>query len=372
MGYKSTLKPIGIHAVLAIMGLLMALIVGWWIVLKQDVLGLQFERAYYVLLVILGISVALVLFGVLRSTAAVRGKHLGVNAELGGPAALFAVVVMAGFWLTKPTSSFDIAIHLRFQGAPNDQATYEAALVRTKLRVAYGMDTREYPVDAFGVAHILDIPGRFRDGTFTVDIAPGPIRLVDHDPEKAVRFPARDEPLVIRATLDHQSNSIAAENAAQEKNEPTASGAPSLATVTSPETRDTMGNYAQQPAAVLQRQQAGVFLDVTDPSLRNELTLALARHGLAAASAPESATATLKASYDVTRRFSGGYQLHVWAILSVPGTKQTTSWENRPELMPMLDKDPDTINRVMRGAIGSSSFESDLLAKLPKVADQPQ
>src|SRR5258708_37754055 len=63
---------------------------------------------YYIVLVVLGLVAALVLFGILHSTARYRGKHFGGVLELGGPVICAALVVIGGSVLVPKSSSFPL------------------------------------------------------------------------------------------------------------------------------------------------------------------------------------------------------------------------------------------------------------------------
>jgi hypothetical protein len=109
----------------------------------------------------------------------------------------------------------------------------------------------------------------------------------------------------------------------------------------------------------------GVYLDIVDLTLRGELQHALARKGIATTSNPDNAAATLQASYDVTKRFTGGFQLRISATLLGPNDAVLGYWENQPERMPLANEEPDTINNVMHIFVASDpSLDSKLLNKL--------
>jgi hypothetical protein len=164
-------------AVLAVASLGIALGVGWWIATQQDLLGLRFDRAYYVLLVILGLAAAAFLFGVLRSSATLTGKHLGIGFEVGGAAALFLLVVWGGAHFTAPPESFSPIIRLRYAGPPVDRVAFDDALPRARLIVRFGSNSRTPEVNRLGEAIVGDVPGRFRDGTITVELVSERIEL---------------------------------------------------------------------------------------------------------------------------------------------------------------------------------------------------
>ncbi len=191
----------GRSALLALASLGVALGTGWWIATQADLLGIRFDRAYFVLLVVLGLAAAAFLFGVLRSSATLTGRHLGVGFEVGGAAAIFLLVVWGGVHLTAPPESFTPMVHLRYAGPPVDRAAFDEALPRARLIVRFGSNSRTPEVNRLGEAVIADVPGRFRDGTITIELLSDRIVLVGHDASQAIRMPSPDAPTTLKAAL---------------------------------------------------------------------------------------------------------------------------------------------------------------------------
>jgi hypothetical protein len=189
------------YAFLSILSLAIALGTGWWITTESDILGVRFDRAYYVLLAILGMAAALMLFGAMRSTANVQGKHLGVAFDVGGPAALFALVVGGGFWLTQPSPSFNAKIRLHYDGPEADRSAYDAALPLAKLRVHIGFNTKEDDISNQGEITVWDIPARLRDGEFSVELVSDRIQLSKPEKAQHIRFPGPDQVIELPVAL---------------------------------------------------------------------------------------------------------------------------------------------------------------------------
>jgi len=189
------------YAVLSLLSFLVALIAGWWIVTQPDILGVRFDRAYYVLLTILGVAAALMLFGAMRSTATVQGKHLGVAFDVGGPAALALLVVAGGFWLTQSPSSFNAKFRLRYVGPEEGRAVFDTAALVAKLRVSVGQNTQEQPISNQDEAWIIDIPGRFRDAYCDVELLSNRLKLITPNETGHVRFRGPDEVIELRVGL---------------------------------------------------------------------------------------------------------------------------------------------------------------------------
>jgi hypothetical protein len=68
----------------------------------------------------LGLAAAGFLFGVLRSYASYRGKHLGGVLELGGPIIAAAMVVIGGFVLVPSPATFPITVYVHGERGPQD------------------------------------------------------------------------------------------------------------------------------------------------------------------------------------------------------------------------------------------------------------
>jgi hypothetical protein len=69
-------------------------------------------HVYYPVLVIFGLCSAVFLFGVLQSYAAYRGRHFGGVLEMGGPAVIFALVIVGGKVLVPDAQTFSIAVYV--------------------------------------------------------------------------------------------------------------------------------------------------------------------------------------------------------------------------------------------------------------------
>lgn len=193
------------YAGLSLFSLAIALLTGWWIVTQSDVLGVRFDRAYYILLAILGLAAALMLFGAMRSAANVQGQHLGVAFDVGGPAALFVLVVAGGAWLTQPPSSFNAQIRLHYAGPESDHPLFDAALSSAKLRVSIGFSTSEPQFSSQGEVTVWNIPGRFRDGKFSAELISDRIALSEPAQAQALHFLGPDQAIELRAVLKELS-----------------------------------------------------------------------------------------------------------------------------------------------------------------------
>jgi hypothetical protein len=157
------LGPIG-YAVIAGGCILISLLIGWYIVFESDLLiknGI-FGPAYYVLLAVLGLSVAGFLFGVMRSYATFSGQRFGGVLELGGPAVAAFLTIVGGLWVMPTQSQFDMTV--RFQGDDGLKGVPTSGFVIVDIE---GRRDRE-PIDAYGQAIIKSVPFRLQNKKFSI------------------------------------------------------------------------------------------------------------------------------------------------------------------------------------------------------------
>jgi hypothetical protein len=172
--------PVRLRYVLAFSGLALcalaiALAVGWIIlqylpILMANQMG---AAAYFVLLIILSLAAAIVLFGVLRATASLRGSHFGYTIELGGPAAIFILILLYGITQVPPAPS-DFALTFRFR--PFDhrnsmlQTFGEDNVRKAKVVLFLPNDKRESGLNGDGYAKIENIPARYGANQIEFDL----------------------------------------------------------------------------------------------------------------------------------------------------------------------------------------------------------
>ena len=114
-------------------------------------------RFFYLVLLPLGLAVAGFLFGALRSYAVYRGNHAGGILELGGPIVGFALVVIGGFLLPPPETTFPLTIYVHAAGARADLPLRgRGALL---LDLGY---RRRAPIDEQGQVFVPEVPSHFR------------------------------------------------------------------------------------------------------------------------------------------------------------------------------------------------------------------
>src|SRR5713101_5029748 len=90
-----------------------------WKANKLVALGL-IGNLYYIVLLPLGLCASAFLFGILRSYARYEGKVLGGALEIGGPAVIFGLVVIGGFFLPSPQIPFSMTVFVHGEQSIDD------------------------------------------------------------------------------------------------------------------------------------------------------------------------------------------------------------------------------------------------------------
>lgn len=121
---------------------------------------------YYLVLLPMGLAASGFLFGVLRSYARYSGKQLGGVLELGGPIVAFLLVVILGFVLPKPITTFPMTVYVHGEAGRQDIVLRNSGYVLLDLR---GCRRRE-PIGADGQAYFPEIPANFQGQEVPVSV----------------------------------------------------------------------------------------------------------------------------------------------------------------------------------------------------------
>jgi CarboxypepD_reg-like domain len=78
------------------------------------------ERLYYVVLVLMGMTAAVFLFGVLPSKAEYEGKLLGGTLKLSGAVVGAALVVVGGYYFAPNAPTFPLTVYVHGEAGPQD------------------------------------------------------------------------------------------------------------------------------------------------------------------------------------------------------------------------------------------------------------
>jgi hypothetical protein len=153
-------KEIALYALISLISFLCGVGVLGLMIWKADLLarlGLT-GNLFYIVLLPMGLAAAGFLFGVVRSYAEYSGKQLGGMLELGGPIVAFLLVVILGFVLVKPITTFPMTVYVHGEAGRQDIVLRNSGYVLLDL----GGDRRRQPIGADGQAYFHEIPANFR------------------------------------------------------------------------------------------------------------------------------------------------------------------------------------------------------------------
>lgn len=153
-------KEIVLYALISLISFLCGVGVLGLLIWKADLLarlGLT-GNLFYIVLLPMGLAAAGFLFGVVRSYARYSGEQLGGMLELGGPIAAFLLVVVLGFVLVKPVTTFPLTVYVHGEGGPQDLVLRNTGDVLLDL----GGDRQRKPIGADGQAYFPAIAATFQ------------------------------------------------------------------------------------------------------------------------------------------------------------------------------------------------------------------
>ncbi|HEY4407013.1 MAG TPA: hypothetical protein VGN55_20395 [Xanthobacteraceae bacterium] len=170
------------YAFVGFCGLALTILVAWYLTQRMEVLAAYGPQAYYFVLVLLGIAVAVFLFGVLRSTASLKGTQFGYAIDLGGPAVAAVLVVCGGFYFGLPAGEFSLTLFLRGEQPASELAKDAVIVVDIEGR------RDRHPISAAGDVTIKGIPSRLRSSEISIGLESKLYRL--KDPQITYLIPA--------------------------------------------------------------------------------------------------------------------------------------------------------------------------------------
>ena len=157
---------------------------------------------YYLVLLPMGLAAAGFLFGVVRSYARYSGKQLGGMLELGGPIVAFLLVVILGFVLVKPVTTFPLTVYVHGKGGPQDLVLRNSGDVLLDL----GGDRRRQPIGAEGQAYFPAIPPNFRGQEVPIGVESDAFEL--SDPKQKYRLDGSSIYLSVQRKAGHLSGRV--------------------------------------------------------------------------------------------------------------------------------------------------------------------
>jgi hypothetical protein len=153
-------KETGFYAVISLVSFLCGVGILGLMIWKAELLarlGLT-GNLFYIVLLPMGLAAAGFLFGVVRSYARYSGKQLGGMLELGGPIVAFLLVIILGFVLVKPVTTFPLTVFVHGKGGLQDLVLRNSGNVLLDL----DGDRRSQPIGAEGQAYFPAVPATLR------------------------------------------------------------------------------------------------------------------------------------------------------------------------------------------------------------------
>jgi hypothetical protein len=197
-------KEIGFYAVISLISFLCGIGILGLMIWKATLLarlGLT-GNLYYLVLLPMGLGAAGFLFGVVRSYARYRGKHLRGMWELGGPIVAFLLVVILGFVLVIPVTTFPLTVYVHGEGGPQDLVLRNSGDVLLDL----GGDRRRQPIGAEGQAYFPAIPPTFRGQEVPLGVESAAFEL--SDPKQKRRLDGSSIYLSVQRKAGHLSGRV--------------------------------------------------------------------------------------------------------------------------------------------------------------------
>ena len=161
---------------------------------------------FYIVLLPMGLAAAGFLFGVIRSYTRYGGKQLGGMLELGGPIVAFLLVVILGFVLVIPVTTFPLTVYVHGQGEPQDLVLRNSGDVLLDL----GGDRRRQPIGADGQAYFPAIPQTFRGQEVPIGVESAAFEL--SDPKQKRRLDESSVYLSVQRKAGHLSGRVQDDN----------------------------------------------------------------------------------------------------------------------------------------------------------------
>jgi hypothetical protein len=165
------------YGLLSVLMLGIALLAGYYLFENAERFSPDTDaRGYYLILIVASLAASLCLFGVLRSTATLTGEGFGNRWELGGSAALFAIVLFGGMWVTKPPELFSLNIQLR-SIEPIAEVSQDASIV-----LFLGTEPRIAEFNSVGSATINEVPSNYKGKSVDLEFRSDKFKLKDDAP----------------------------------------------------------------------------------------------------------------------------------------------------------------------------------------------
>lgn len=161
---------------------------------------------YFVVLAVLGLTVASFLFGVFRSRARYSGKTELGTLELGGPVVIFVLVLVLGFELVPNPTPFTLTIFVRTTQKQKEPILHGHGNILLDL----GGDRRREAIGDKGQAVFASIPATFRGQEVPVSLEADGYELALKQPVlrisgESAYLPVRRTPVELSGTVRSES-----------------------------------------------------------------------------------------------------------------------------------------------------------------------
>jgi hypothetical protein len=148
-------------------------------------LGLT-DHVYYLILVLMGLTATVFLFGVIPSSATFEGKFLGGTLRLGGAVVGAALVVVGGYYFIPRGFTFPLTVYVHGRGGPSDIVLRSSGHVAIQL----GPEVQRELVGENGQAYFPAIPANFRGQEVPVWIESDEYEVADAEKNQPLEGPA--------------------------------------------------------------------------------------------------------------------------------------------------------------------------------------
>jgi hypothetical protein len=153
------------------------------------------QQVYYLVLVLMGLSAAAFLFGVLQSSADWAGEVLGGTLRLSGSIVGAALVVIGGYYFIPKETFFPLTVYVRGEGGPQDIVLRNTGKVFLKL----GAEINPEVIEENGQAVFPRIPAEFRGQQ-----VPGWVESEDYEASTpTVTIAGSDVDLIVKKKIKH-------------------------------------------------------------------------------------------------------------------------------------------------------------------------
>ncbi|WP_353061942.1 hypothetical protein RBB77_11560 [Tunturibacter psychrotolerans] len=153
------------------------------------------QQVYYLVLVLMSLSAAGFLFGVLQSSADWVGEAWGGTLRLSGSIVGAALVVIGGYYFIPKPTFFPLTVYVRGEGGPQDIVLRNTGKVFLKL----GAEINPEGIEENGQAVFPRIPAEFRGQQ-----VPGWVESEDYEASTpTVTIAGSDVDLIVKKKIKH-------------------------------------------------------------------------------------------------------------------------------------------------------------------------